>query len=55
MIGGNTFSELIINIVELHKLLLKVAKVNIFDGKLKLEISDTYKIKNKTINARISI
>ena len=41
-VGGNTFSEPIVNIVQLYKLPLRVAKINIFDGKLKLEISDTY-------------
>ena len=41
-VGGNTFSEPIVNIVQLYKLPLTVAKINIFDGKLKLEISDTY-------------
>ena len=40
--GGNTFSEPIVNIVQLFKLPLRVAKISIFDGKLKLEISDTY-------------
>ena len=41
-VGRNTFSEPIVNIVQLYKLSLRVAKINIFDGKLKLEISDTY-------------
>ena len=41
-VGGYTFSEPIVNIVQLYKLPLRVAKINIFDGKLKLEISDTY-------------
>ena len=42
VIGGNTFSEPIVNIVQLYKLPLRVAKINIFDGKLKLKISDRY-------------
>ena len=41
-VGGNTFSEPIVCMVQLYKLPLKVAKINIFDDKLKLEISDTY-------------
>ena len=41
-IGEITFSEPIVNIVQLYKFPLRVAKVNIFDDKLKLEISDTY-------------
>ena len=41
-IGENTFSEPIVNIVQLYNIPLRVAKINIFDGKLKLEISDTY-------------
>ena len=40
--GANTFSEQIVNIVQLYELPLRFAKTNIFDGKLKLEISDTY-------------
>ena len=41
-VGRNTFSEPIVNIVQLYKLPLRVAKNNIFDGKLKLEVSGTY-------------
>ena len=44
-----------INIVQLYKLPLRVAKINIFDGKLKLEISDTYINTSKSINARIGL
>ena len=36
------YSEPIVNIVQLYKLPLRVAKINISDDKLKLEISDTY-------------
>ena len=45
-VGGNTFSDPIVNIVQLYKLSLRVTKINIFDGKLKLEISDYYINKN---------
>ena len=41
-VGENTFPEPIVNIVQLYKLILRVPKINIFDGKFKLEISDTY-------------
>ena len=36
-IRGDSFSEPIVNIVQLYKLPLRFAKINIFDGKLKLE------------------
>ena len=42
MIWGNAFPEPIVNKVQLYKLPLRVAKINIFDGELKLEIRDTY-------------
>ena len=41
-VGANTFSEPIVNIAQLYKLPLRVAKINIYDGKLKQETSDTY-------------
>ena len=41
-IGGINFPELVVNIVYLYKLPLRVAKINIFDGKLKLKITETY-------------
>ena len=53
--GGNTFSKPIVNIVQLYKLSLGVAKINIFDSKLKLEISDMDRVDREKSNERALI